>query len=438
MVNPEIININTNPAEEIRINTNSLAGSANNSEPNSPMPNRHANLGPGIELLMNESKRGTSSSADQDANLGNLRELEFELNNLTDSGNSKKNKADEEEKAFSTMPTISHNNSPNGSQYGVDKSAPFTVKFSKQDMDVKHVSGGGGGGGVENIQLGKSTVVDDQHNKKTWDGFNKFNDVPIDPNMKPVNEPQMTKEDMVRKKFELLRKLESLEKRGIKLTKRYTMESSLLEMEGEYEMIVNEKKKTTSVKFQGKMLMACITGLEFLNNKIDPFDLKLDGWSDQINENLDDFDDIFGELHEKYKSKGQWSPEIKLMFQLGGGAIMLHMTNSMFQSSMPGIDDIMRQNPDLMRNFTQAAASSMSSTNPGFSGFMNNIMTEENDRGVPDSGVRDLDGINIQETYTNSNEQQVEKSFQRPSTDEINRTKQRNEMSGPSDISEIL
>ena len=91
-----------------------------------------------------------------------------------------------------------------------------------------------------------------------------------------------------------------------------------------------------------------------------------------------------------------------------------------------------------MRNFTQAAASSMSSTNPGFSGFMNNIMTEENDRGVPDSGVRDLDGINIQETYTNSNEQQVEKSFQRPSTDEINRTKQRNEMSGPSDISEIL
>jgi hypothetical protein len=433
MVNPEIININTNNAEEIRINTNSLAGSANNSGPNTPIPNRSANLGPGIELLMNESKRGTSSSADQDANLGNLRELEFELNNLTDSGNSKKNKADEEEKAFNTMPTISHNNSPNGSQHGVDKSAPFTVKFSKQDVDVKHV-----GGGVENIQLGKSTVVDDQHNKKTWDGFNKFNDVPIDPNMQPPNEPQMTKEDMVRKKFELLRKLESLEKRGVKLTKRYTMESSLLEMEGEYEMIVNEKKKTTSIKFQGKMLMACITGLEFLNNKIDPFDLKLDGWSDQINENLDDYDDIFGELHEKYKSKGQWSPEIKLMFQLGGGAIMLHMTNSMFQSSMPGIDDIMRQNPDLMRNFTQAAASSMSSTNPGFSGFMNNIMTEENDRGVPDSGVPDLDGINIQETYTNSNEQQVEKSFQRPSTDEINRTKQRNEMSGPSDISEIL
>ena len=49
------------------------------------------------------------------------------------------------------------------------------------------------------------------------------------------------------------------------------MESSLLEMKGEYETHVAEKEKKTSVKFQGKMLMACITGLEFLNNKFDKF-----------------------------------------------------------------------------------------------------------------------------------------------------------------------
>ena len=36
------------------------------------------------------------------------------------------------------------------------------------------------------------------------------------------------------------------------------------------------------------MLMACITGIEFLNNKFDPFDIKLDGWSEQIHENIDD------------------------------------------------------------------------------------------------------------------------------------------------------
>ena len=33
-------------------------------------------------------------------------------------------------------------------------------------------------------------------------------------------------------------------------------------------------------------------GLEFLNNKFDPFDVKLDGWSEQINENIDDYDEF--------------------------------------------------------------------------------------------------------------------------------------------------
>ena len=192
------------------------------------------------------------------------------------------------------------------------------------------------------------------------------------------SQPQLTKEELLREKFKYVKKLEDLEKKGIRLTKKYDMESSLLEMKGEYETHVEERERKNSVKFQGKMLMACITGIEFLNNKFDPFDLKLDGWSEQINENIDDYDEIFGELHEKYKSKAKMAPELKLLFQLGGSAIMLHMTNTMFKSAMPGMDDIMRQNPELMQQFTQAAVSSMSqqqnrgnSAGGGGSGFGN-------------------------------------------------------------------
>ena len=43
--------------------------------------------------------------------------------------------------------------------------------------------------------------------------------------------------------------------------------------------------------------MACVTGLEFLNNKFDPFDVKLEGWAEQLNENIEEYDEIFGELH---------------------------------------------------------------------------------------------------------------------------------------------
>jgi hypothetical protein len=122
------------------------------------------------------------------------------------------------------------------------------------------------------------------------------------------------------------------------------------------------------------MLMSVITGMEYLNNKFDPFDLKLDGWSEQVNENIDDYDDIFSELHDKYKTKAKMAPELKLLFQLGGSAIMLHMTNTMFKSAMPGMDDIMRQNPELMQQFTAAAVNSMSQNRPGFGNFMGDLM----------------------------------------------------------------
>ena len=151
-------------------------------------------------------------------------------------------------------------------------------------------------------------------------------------------------------------------------------EAPLAEMQGEYEMIKSEKEKSNSVKFQGKMMMAFVSAIEFLNGKFDPFDIKLDGWGESVSENLEDYDEVFGELHEKYGGKTKMAPEIKLIFMLGGSAAMLHMTNTMFKSSMPGMDDIMRQNPELMQQFTQAAVHSMSQDNPGFGGFMQGVM----------------------------------------------------------------
>ena len=106
-------------------------------------------------------------------------------------------------------------------------------------------------------------------------------------------------------------------------------------------------------------MMAAITGLEYLNNKFDPFDIKLDGWSESVNENIYDYDEVFEELSEKYGGQSEMSPEIKLLMMLGGSAFMFHLTNTMFKSSIPGMDDIMKQNPDLMKQFAQAAVGSI-------------------------------------------------------------------------------
>ena len=54
------------------------------------------------------------------------------------------------------------------------------------------------------------------------------------------------------------------------------------------------------------------------------------------------------------------APELKLLLMLGGSAFMFHLTNTMFKSSIPGMDDILKQNPDLMSQFAKAAVGSIS------------------------------------------------------------------------------
>ena len=329
------------------------------------------NFGGGIELLMNnkfkdsDRKSGGGSGGGGDIDLSELAALENELNDLS---NVKRN---------------SDNGS--GANGGGGGGGFFNGIFNLSKSDGENDSGGGGGGG---IHLGQSTSNTDADNR-TWDGYGKFNNIPLDPDANVDPTPQFSKEELLKEKFKILRKLEELEQKGVQLTKRYSMDSSYPEMKGEYDTQMEERERHNSMKFQGKMLLACITGLEFLNNKFDPFDLKLDGWSEQVNENINEYDEIFGELHEKYKSKAKMSPELKLLFQLGGSAIMLHMTNTMFKSALPGMDDIMRQNPELMQQFTQAAVSSMSNNmggqggggggggggrGSGFGNFMNDII----------------------------------------------------------------
>lgn len=226
--------------------------------------------------------------------------------------------------------------------------------------------------------------LESEKNQSTWDGFGRINtseqEIPLNPSIKIFNTDKKSNGDTLKEKFHYKRKLEDLEKKGIQLSKHYTMDSSLSDMKSEYEAHVEDREKKNSVNFQGRMLMAAVTGLEFLNEKFDPFDVKLNGWSEQINENIDDYNEIFEELHEKYKSKAKMAPELKLLFQLGGSAIMLHMTNTMFKSSLPGMEDIMRQNPELMEQFTKAAVNHMGQSNPGFGHFMGDVSNERTSR----------------------------------------------------------
>ena len=344
---------------------------------------KSANFGGGIELLMNEKNKGDkkfSSSID----IEDITNLENELNELSDNTDfhSVSTQNNTNIKINSTSDDVSTENASTSKEIkykqdtgSAQKKSIFGDLFGGSKNNGAHIKPVTKNNDTDNINLGKSTA--NMNENKTWDGFGKFNNIPVNLD-KTQQKPELTKEEELKEKFKYLRKLDDLEKKGVSLSKRYNMDSDLNEMIGEYETIIAEKEKSNAVKFQGKMMMACITGLEFLNNKFDPFDIKLDGWGEQINENIDEYDDIFAELHEKYKSKAKMSPELKLLFQLGGSAMMVHMSNTLFKSSMPGMDDIMRQNPELMRQFTQAAVNTMGQSKPGLGGFMNGLFNNGN------------------------------------------------------------
>ena len=173
----------------------------------------------------------------------------------------------------------------------------------------------------------------------------------------------MTADEIMNMKREILYQFDRMEKKGIRVPKKFSLSSSLEEMKLEFDRFKLDREVDASVKFQRRMLMAITTGVEFMNNKFDPFDIRLDGWSESINEGLDDYDDIFEELHNKYKGKAKMPAELKLLFMIGGSAFMFHLTNTMFKSSMPGLEQVMKQNPDLMKQFTEATMNTMADNN---------------------------------------------------------------------------
>jgi len=155
-------------------------------------------------------------------------------------------------------------------------------------------------------------------------------------------------------KADLINKLGRLEKKGFAVNKRLNAYSNVEELRSEVKRITYSIDVEQSIRFSRRMLVACVTGLEFLNKRYNPFEIQLDGWSESVMENVDDYDGVFEELYVKYRSKISVAPEIKLIMMLGGSAMMFHLTNSMFKSVMPNMNDVIKQNPDLVKNMMSA------------------------------------------------------------------------------------
>ena len=222
------------------------------------------------------------------------------------------------------------------------KSTKDKTKFSAEDY----------GGFYDTSKLKKSVKHEesessssDASSSDSYDSEDEYSDSSSDNDNNKISK--------IKQKQEILLKLLNLEKKGIELSKKYSMDSKLSDLKFELEMHKNNAEIDVSVKFQQKMLIAAVTGLEFANKKFDPINAKLDGWSESIMDNLDDYESIFIKLHEKYKDRADLPPELQLLVTLAGSAFMFHVTKTLFSSSMPkGLDNL--QSSEIMKNISKA------------------------------------------------------------------------------------
>jgi len=207
--------------------------------------------------------------------------------------------------------------------------------------------------------------------------FDNYQSSSSGPSISLTPAPPRDFEKEKQEKIEYLNKLQRLETKGYPVSKRFTMDNSAEEIKQEYTRLVDARNLEGSLRFQRQMLMGAITGMEWMNDKFDPFDVKLQGWSESVHTNVEDFDEIFEELYDKYKERGKMPPEMRLMMAVAGSGFMCHVSNSFFRQKMPSMDDVLKSNPMLAKQMAQAAAAQ---AGPGFGNFMGMAM------GMPQPG----------------------------------------------------
>lgn len=171
--------------------------------------------------------------------------------------------------------------------------------------------------------------------------------------------PQKSRASETAEKGDLLYKIDRMRKRGIGGARTLSIDDDLEDIQVEFARLTKNANVDKSIAFQRSLLISFASGAEYLNSTFDPAGIKLDGWSEHLNDSMDNFDDVLEDLAEKWMSgPSGMPPELKLVFMIVSSGAMFHLQSTMFKSA-PGMDEVMKENPELARDFAAATARSM-------------------------------------------------------------------------------
>ena len=172
----------------------------------------------------------------------------------------------------------------------------------------------------------------------------------------------LTPEEEERKKKVLLFKLKRFQRKGYSLSRTYNLQSDLIEIQSEFESIKREANLSATVETMKKGLSVGTYAIEMINTRFNPIGAKLEGWSSQVKDDIQngDYDEVFEDLYDKYTDSVAMPPEMRLISMLGTSALQYHIAQVIVnQTITPDRGQrIIKQNPQLKKDIVKAVEKS--------------------------------------------------------------------------------
>lgn len=255
---------------------------------------------------------------------------------------------------------------------GSEDGAPF-VHYSDADREGSGGGGGGSGGGSGAGALS---------------GMGGWSSGSVHA---PSRSAGLSAAEVKRRKLQLLKRFRVLrEKKGVVLSQEYTYQSSLDDMQTEYDSIVDDFSRENSIQMQGNVLMAMMYMVENVNRKYDPVGLVLDGIHDGVRDDITSYDDLFGRVYDHYKKYvSDVSPLAGIGLKICTQIAITHCMNQalMSGSNIPSAAaNALNNDPALARQFHSAAIQTMMQQSPHVGTFLADQLPPQRPLAPPRNG----------------------------------------------------
>ena len=140
-------------------------------------------------------------------------------------------------------------------------------------------------------------------------------------------EKKKRKDELLQEKVEMLTRITNLSKNGFTPTRKWDVKDDIDEIRYECYRMQRECNSKKSIKIMRRVLVTITTLIETGNSYFNPFNLRLEGFSENMMLNLDDYDDCFEQIHHKYSGRSSMGPEMQILFTFMSAAIFHHAGN---------------------------------------------------------------------------------------------------------------